>query len=381
MNQSVLKAPFVSTLITPFTDDHIPAVQEFNRRIAVGGIPYRFPESPVPQWLPRRDSIPVYQEYFVALEGNKVCGAYILKPQAFACNGEMVTMAGFQLPISEGVIDGRHAAVGILLLDDAFKRQSLLFALGMGGYHEPKARMLKAVKWSMVSCPFYFKVNRPFRFLREISFLRRKPAMRIILDASAFCGLGSLAVKSLQFLKERTLRIATDVEGEEVDSFSSWADEVWRRAKDSYAMIAVRDAAILNTLYPSDNERFRKLKMLRKGQVIGWAVVLDTKMNGHKHFGNMRVGSVIDCLAIPGREPQVILRATRHLKRLGADIIVTNQLHRSWRKACARNGYLRGPSNFILAISPELANKLGRFRVNASKVHMTRGDGDGPIHL
>jgi hypothetical protein len=337
----------VSTSIEPFTDDHIPAVLEFNKRIAAGGIPYRFPESPVPQWLPRRDSIPIHQEYFVALEGNKVCGAYILKPQAFVCNGEMVTIAGYQLPISEGVIDRRHAAVGILLLDDAFKRRPLLFAVGMGGYDEPKARMLKAMKWSMVSCPFYFKVNHPFRFLREIAFLRRKQSTRIILDASAFCGLGWLVVKSLQslqFFKERALRAATDVVSEEVDSFSSWADEVWQRAKDRYAMIAVRDAAILNTLYPSDNERFKKFKVLRQGEVIGWAVVLNTKMNGHKHFGNMRVGSVIDCLAIPGGEPQVILMATRHLKRLGADIIVTNQLHRSWCKAIAAETGIAAPS-------------------------------------
>jgi hypothetical protein len=371
----------VSTLITPFTDDHIPAVQEFNLRIASGGIPYRFPESPVPQWLPRRNSIPIYQEYFVALEGNKVCGGYILKPQAFACNGEMVTIAGFQLPMSEGVIDRRHGALGIRLLDDASKRQSLLFAVGMGGYHEPKTRMLKAMKWSMVSCPFYFKVNHPSCFFREISFLRRKRLTRMIVDASAFCGLAWLMIKFLQFFKEQSLRVAADVVSEEVDSFSSWADEVWQRASDNYAMVAVRDAAILNTLYPSNNERFRRLRMLRKGQVIGWAVLLNTKMNGHKHFGNMRVGSVVDCLAIPGEESQIILMATRYLKRLDADIVVTNQLHHSWCEAFANNGYLRGPSNFIFAISPELANKLRFSRMTASRVHMTRGDGDGPIHL
>jgi hypothetical protein len=367
--------------IERFSEDHIPAVREFNKRIEAVAGSYRFPESPIPQWLPRRDPIPLYQEFFVALEGNMVRGAYVMKPQAFSFDGKVTMIANFELPISEGIVDRRYAHVGLLILKEALKRQPLLFALGGGSYNEPITQMLKAANWSMVSCPFYFKVNHPFRFLREIVFLRRKRSRRIILDALAFSGLGWTAIKSLQSLKGLTQGAAADLTSEEVESFFSWADEIWKRAKDDYAMIAVRDAAILNTLYPSMSKRFRRIKVLRCGEVIGWAVLLNTKMDDHKQFGGMRVGSVVDCLAVEGEEYQVVAMATRYLERLGIDIIVTNQQHRSWCKAFSGNGYLVGPSNYIFAVSPQLAEKLTPFEVGSSKVHLTRGDGDGPINL
>jgi hypothetical protein len=350
-------------------------------RIEAGGGSYRFPESPIPNWLPRRDPIPLYQEYFVVLEGSIVRGGYIMKPQEFAFDGKVTMIANSTFPISEGIVNRRYAHVGFLILKDALKRQPLLFGLGLGSYDEPITRMMKAARWSVVSCPFYFIVNRPFHFLREIAFLRRTRSRRIILDALAFSGLGWAAIKLLHSLKGLPRGTATDLTSEEVESFSSWADEIWKRAKDDSAMIAVRDAAILNTLYPSGNGRFRRIKVLRGGEAIGWAVVLNTKMKGHNHFGDMRVGSVVDCLAVPGEEHQVVTMATRHLERHGADIIVTNQLHRSWCKAFAGNGYLSGPSNFIFTASPQLAQRLHPFEVNASKVHLTRGDGDGPFNL
>jgi hypothetical protein len=366
------------TSIEPFRECHVAAVREFNQRIAAGGIPYQFPESPVPEWLPQRGTLPIYQEYFVAVAGKEVCGAYILKRQMFWCRGEIAVVGGYQLPISEGVIDIRHKSIGVLLLEDAFKREPLLFALGIGGYSEPKARLLTAMNWPIVSCPFYFKVYHPRRFFQETAFLRRKPIIGTILDAELVRGVGAIGLRCLQRMTERVGNAPRDIVGEEADSFSGWADTVWQRAKSKYYMVAVRNAAILNTLYPPNNPRFIKIKVLRNGQVLGWAVMLNTKMNNHKHFGNMRVGSVIDCLAIPGGEVEVVAMATRKLKVLDVDVVVTNQLHRSWCKAFARNGYLRGPSNFLFAVCPDLATKL---RGSISSVHMTRGDGDGPIHL
>ena len=357
------------------------AVREFNQRLEAGGRSPRFPESPISHWLPRRDSVPLYQEYLLALEGDTVRGGYILKPQAFAFEGEQRMIADYHLPISEGIVDGRYAPVGALILMDALKRQPLLFSLGIGGYDEPLARMLKVMKWSMVLCPFYFKVNHPFSFLRKIIFLRHRIAKRMILDILAFSGLGWIGIQAIQSLKGLKLGAVANLKSEAVDSFSFWADEVWKRAKSDYALIAVRDAVILNTLYPSSNRRFGRIKVLQQGEVIGWAVLLDTKMKEHKFFGDMRVGSVVDCLALPGKEPQVVAVATRQLEGLGVDIIVTNQLHRSWCKAFTDNRYLAGPSNFIFAASQELASKLYPFEVNVSRVHMTRGDGDGPLNL
>jgi hypothetical protein len=371
----------VPIVVEPFADKHVPAVRDFNKRISDGRIPYRFPESPVPQWLPRRESIPLYQECFVALEEDSVRGGYILKHQAFVCNGKTTMIAGYQLPISEGTVNRQYALVGPLMVKDALKRQPLLFGLGMGGEHEAIVRMLKAMKWNMVSCPFYFKVIHPFQFFRKIVYLRQKWYTKAILDILAFSGTGWITVKSLQLLKRVNQPISADITSEVVERFSFCADDVWNRAKHLYAMIAVRDSSILNTLYPETSKRFTRINVLRRGEVIGWAVVLNTRMEAHSYFGRMRVGSVIDCLAVEGEELSVVAMASQLLERSKVDIIVTNQLHDSWCKAFSYDGYLRGPSNFLFATSPQLSEMLQPVEANRSKIHMTRGDHDGPINL
>ena len=109
--------------------------------------------------------------------------------------------------------------------------------------------------------------------------------------------------------------------------------------------------------------------------------MLDTQMSGHKQFGSMRVGSIVDCLASPADAAAVIRAATRFLETRGVDIIISNQSSSAWCKALAANGYLTGPSNFILALSPKLAESLTPLPEHKPAIHMNRGDGDGPINL
>jgi hypothetical protein len=108
-------------------------------------------------------------------------------------------------------------------------------------------------------------------------------------------------------------------------------------------------------------------------------VLLDTQMSDHRQFGNMRVGSIVDCLALPEDAASVLSCATEFLQRRGVDIIVTNQASTEWCSALAANGYLKGPSNFVLALSPQLAHRLAPLEKYASHIHMNRGDGEGPV--
>ncbi|UCF68991.1 MAG: hypothetical protein JSV80_06825 [Acidobacteriota bacterium] len=366
-------------VIEPYEQRHVPAVRAFNQRVLAGGDPAQFPESPVPRWLPPREGIPVYQQMFVALEGEEVRGAYMLKPQAFAINGRTETLAHLQLPISEGVADERFALVGLLLLKDAQRRHPLLFGLGGGGYREAIIKLLGILKWKRIACPFLFRVVRPARFLHGIVYLRKSPARRLLLDALAFSGLGWAGLKTVQALKRQPAR--RPARRVPLARFGHEADEIFQRATDQYAVVAVRDALILNTLYPPESERFLKLLVERDGKPLGWAVLLDTPMHGHKQFGHLRVGTVVDCLAVPGEEQTLVETLTGLLERRGVDLIVTNQLHRDWCAAFRNCGYLEGPSNFVFAASRPLDERIAPFQQNVHRIHMTRGDGDGPIHL
>jgi hypothetical protein len=146
-------------------------------------------------------------------------------------------------------------------------------------------------------------------------------------------------------------------------------------------LIGMRDAAILNILFPASEPRWRRLRMTADGRTIGWTVVLDVPMQGHNHFGDMRVGSLIDCLALPGMESRVATTAVEYLRALGCDVVVANMSHHRWRAAMSAAGMIEGPSNYIFAASKPVAAMLQPFDQKVHSIHMTRGDGAGAENL
>ncbi|HEX5432273.1 MAG TPA: hypothetical protein VFW83_09915, partial [Bryobacteraceae bacterium] len=123
------------------------------------------------------------------------------------------------------------------------------------------------------------------------------------------------------------------------------------------------------------------LRIRDRDETVGWAVCLDTPMSAGKYFGNMRVGSIVDCLALPQDAGRVVRAAARVLQKRGADLLVSNQSHAAWRKAFRRAGFLTGSSNYVFATSKKLTYLLEQIDPFEAGVHLTRGDGDGPIHL
>src|SRR5437867_3147441 len=146
-------------------------------------------------------------------------------------------------------------------------------------------------------------------------------------------------------------------------------------------MAAVRDARVLNILYPPDDIRFIRLKIVDGCSVAGWAVLLDTVMADDKYCGNMRVGSILDCLALPEDANAVMAGAARVLEDRGVDLLLSNQSHPAWCQGLKMAGFVEGPSNFFFVASKALTKLLNEIDPAGTAIHLNRGDGDGPIHL
>lgn len=372
----------MSIVIKPYSKDLIEAVIDFNERLKKGGSTFRLPRSNIPEWLPKIENRKIYQEYLLAIQDNSIVrGGYCLKHQEFSFNGDIIPIGVPIFPLSEGIIDKTYNFVALQLLTDALKRQPLLYGLGLGGKEEPIYKIYKALGWSIISIPFYFKVNHPVNFLRKISYLRKKRFNKLMLDFLAITGFGFIVIKLIQFLLTNKENNKNSLSFEIVKTFSTWTDELWEECKTLFSMIAVRDSNVLNILYPSDNDKFIRLKISLKNCVIGWVVVLNTQMSNHKQFGNMRVGSIIDCLALPENESRVILCAANYLEKEGVDIIISNQSHHSWCSALKKTGFIKGPSNFHFVASKKLSKLIRSIEVNILNSHLNRGDCDGPINL
>lgn len=371
----------MSIRIQPYTGEWTKAVAEFNQRIRPAKAPFQLPETPAPFQLSKRGVGKTYgEEVFLAVEEDHVRGGYTFKHQEFSVGRSILEVGMCRLPISEGIVDKRYSMVGVMLIRDAVKKQPLLYNLGIGDLKVVVARMLLAMGWRVIRVvPFFFKVRNGFQFLRNIQYLKTTRLRQWLLDAAAYSGLGWAGATIAHALLTRNGRQAVTVE--QVGEFSAWADGIWQACQSRYSMVAVRDAEVLNVLYPPDNTRFIRLKVLDGRRVVGWAVLLDTVMTNDQYFGNMRVGSIVDCLALPEDANTVMAAAARFLEDRGVDLLLSNQSHPAWCQGLKMAGFVEGPSNFFFVASKALAKLLSEIDPAGTAIHLNRRDGDGLIHL
>ena len=158
-------------------------------------------------------------------------------------------------------------------------------------------------------------------------------------------------------------------------------DELFETHAASYALVGDRRSAALNVFFPEAERRYIRLVVRDAGRTVGWALVLDTQMHDDKYFGDMRVGALVDCFSALADAPAVVAAADGFLMRRGVDIVVSNQLHPAWGAALAGAGYQEGPSNYFFYYSSDLKDSLSHIPDWLQRVHMNRGDAEGPTHL
>jgi len=372
--------------VVPYTADRIPSVAAFNKRMQAGGSKWGWYEESEDSWLPAGSDRRVWREHFVAVDDDgEVHGAYALKPQAWKIKGEDVVVSDWQGPVSEGAVSPKHNMIGMRLFRDMVKRRALLYSWGHGE-DDAMLQMLKAMKWPVHGTPFLLRVVKPFRFLRLNRYLRNTNGRRLALDLLAFSGLGWLGLKFLfgilSYRRWATANRRSHVEVEEVAEFGDWADALWDRCASEYSALGCRDAQAMNELLPRGGwpEAIR-LRVSIGEEDLGWVVVMDHALENDGRFGDLRVGSVIDCLASPQNAPAVIGAATRFLEARGVDLICSNQSHPAWIEAFGSSGYVNLPNRRLFAASPALHEALEPFDEISKGLHLTNLDGHGPHAL
>ncbi len=366
--------------VVPHAREHTPAVEAFNARMAERGSPYGFYPEPEPDWVPPRPGQSTWREYLLAIDDadGSVRGAFALKPHVWLVNGAEHVVTDWQGPFSEGAVDPRYSALGLRLLREMLKRRPALYSWGHGGNEQPIVELLGKMGWVMHPTPLCLRVCKPFRFLRHNAYLRRRRSRRLLLDLLAWTGVGSVGVRLLQAARRGRSRAAAVAL--EVPDFGPWADELWTRCRGAYRAIALRDRATMNALTPAGKwPPVVRLKVERAGGVVGWALVMDTQMRGDHRYGDLRVGSIVDCFADPADAAAVVQAASRFLERRGVDLIASNQAHPDWVEGFRRSGYVVLPDKRLFAPSPALRELLDPFDATAAGLHLTNMDGHGPM--
>lgn len=370
--------------VIPYSDDWVPAVKAFNDRMHASGTHWGWYTAAEDEWLPRREGIKTWREHWLAVEnGDTVRGAYALKPHEWRIAGVPHTVVDWQGPVTEGLIDRRYNTLGLRLLREMLRQYPLLYSWGHGGLEQPLLQMLGKLGWLLHRTPFCLRVLKPARFLRHNRYLRSTTGRRLALDVAAFSGAGPFAIHALHAVKAFGGGSVARATATEFTTFEGWADELWERCAPHYAVIAVRDANTMNALLPTTGTwpRALKLRVERDGRTLGWAAVMDTQMQNDDRFGTLRVGSMIDCLALPDDAAAVTDAAFRFLRARGVDMVISNQSHPAWIAAFARLGFELVPGRRIFAAAPALHTAIEPFAETSRGLHLTNMDGHGPMSL
>jgi hypothetical protein len=142
--------------------------------------------------------------------------------------------------------------------------------------------------------------------------------------------------------------------------FGKQFDELWSRARDVVAPLAVRDAASLQQRYMRDAKRqYIVLRCIRRGALVGYMILRVLPAGSFKALAAFRIGLVVDYLVDP-EEPAAFSRmldaAALWFAAQGVALMMC-MASRSEHQLCLRKRAFVGPT------TPLVGAKLGKLAV------------------
>lgn len=306
----------------------------FNLRIAANA-PFFLPEG-ISHPRPNNSLVEpaISWTQYLAMEGLEVRGGFLLMEQPAVVEGQVRRVCNSQSMLSEGICDRKYGVVSLQMLKYIERNKEYPFMVGMGSTQASLPRLLMGAGWTVRAIPFLFRIQnvRKFLFLTPIT------------------------------------------------TWGAWADEIWSQYERHCSFAVLRDRSTLQLLYPLNGDRVRACVVHYGSRPVGWAAWLNTPMQNDKYFGNLHVVTILDCIAPPEYADIVAHLIADHVSESQADLLISNQAHSLWVRAFRRSGFLTASSNYLLATSRKFSAAI-QAGGGEERLHLTRGDSDGRIHL
>lgn len=199
----------------PFTSERLKAAAALNERLAAS--------VSAPFLLPQRENVDtgvvaVRREHWLVIDDSgEVRGGCLLQFHRGWVGGREADVVNVQSPLSEGLIDRRHAGVAGWMIKHVEERFRFAYAVGMGSEQAALARLFKALRWRVELVPFFFRVLSGRRMLAYLQPLRSHARFGWAVRAGAFIPL----VPDLAFAAVHSYRRAPRSSGGHTGS-GSW---------------------------------------------------------------------------------------------------------------------------------------------------------------
>jgi Acetyltransferase (GNAT) domain len=315
------------------------------------------------------------------LKGDEVIGHVATTPARLAVRGRLHDASwAVGLVVLPEHRNGPVAALLVKKLNDAVE-------IGLTLHVEPAAlRVFTGVGWRYLGVvPQYIRVLNTRAFVRTFArqaheFLpgRWSRCWRALTRVSApVAALGRIffAGLSMAGAARRLGHVRLTVVEER--GFDPSYTELAERVKDKFAAWIFRDESYLRARYGSRMVAYRLLACRTQGRLLGYCVVKLKQFEGDPRMGDIRMGTLVDCVFDPG-EPgaldSLLGAAVVLCRREKIDVLFCSASLRELRRRLRWHGFVQIPGTLNAAFHDRM-RVLGE-DLPLEAWHLMRGDSD-----
>lgn len=324
---------------------------------------------------------------FVFVKGEDIVGHVTTIPvqlSSYAKTVEAHWIVGFMV-----LPEHRNGLVGPLLIKEV--NRSLDCALSLF-VEPPVLRILRGLKWTHQGMlPQYLRILDAPGVSRNLQVSRLKALtiqtadtsvavpLRLVESLLRMLGGWGLAVGQAVWVGLTIVarpRFLT-VEAREEQGFDDSYNQLWLAVGGRFGACIARDQKYLQRRFGRNPDRYRVLGCRQENRLLGYCIVKTKQFSNDPRMGNMKVGTIVDCLFDPDA-PAVLQPlldcVVKVCAREGVHAVLCTASHAAVRRLLRANGFLAIPGNLNVAYHNRANVPLQDIPLEAW--HLMRGDSD-----
>jgi len=324
---------------------------------------------------------------FVFVKGNDIVGHVTTIPVQLSSYGKTVAahwIVGFMVHPEH-----RNGLVGPLLIKEVKRRLDCALSLHV---ELPVLRILTGLKWVHRGIlPQYLRVLNARAVSHNIQLSGVKAlgagkgdgttAVRGRIVESCVRVLGGWGLATCQALWVGLTIVArhrsSRVEVREEQGFDDGYEKLWQAVSGHFGACLARDRQYLQRRFGRHPDRYRVIGCRQENLLLGYCIVKTKQFSNDSRMGDMKVGTIVDCLFDPAAP--VALQAlldfvVKKLAQEGVHAVLCTASHAAVRRLLRGNGFFAIPGNLNFAYYNRTNVTLQDIPLESW--HLMRGDSD-----
>ena len=324
---------------------------------------------------------------FVFLKGEEIVGHVTTIPVQLASFANTVAahwIVGFMV-----LPEHRNGLVGPLLIKEV--NRSLDCALSLF-VEPPVLRILTGLKWVHKGIlPQYLRVLNARGVSRNVQRSGIK-ALALPADDSNPMAQSQFSESLMRVLGSWVLAVgqalwvsltvvarpkAVPVAVREERGFDDSYDKLWQAVSGQFGACLVRDQKYLRQRFGGNPDRYRVLGCRQEKRLLGYCIVKTKQFSNDSRMGNMKVGTIVDCLFDP-TAPAVFQALLNGVLKIcvaeGVHAVLCTASHAAVGRLLRANGFFAIPGNLNFAYHNRTSVPVQDIPLESW--HLMRGDSD-----